>query len=54
MPKKRNSNKKSIQSVQSIGCGHAHSYSLTQIGINVCFNCLMIYYSDCEYKKDGR
>ena len=51
MPKKRNSNKKSNQNIQDIGCLHVHTHTLTQLGSNVWFNCLMIYHSDCEYRK---
>ena len=51
MPKKRNSNKKSNQNIQDIGCPHVHTHTLTQFGSNVWFNCLMIFYSDCEYRK---
>ena len=51
MPKKRNSNKKSNQNIQDIGCPHAHTHTLTQLGSNVWFNCLMIYHNDCEYRK---
>ena len=51
MPKKRNSNKKSNQNIQDIGCPHVHTHTLTQLGSNVWFNCLMIYHSDCEYRK---
>ena len=28
-----------------------HTHTLTKLKINVCFNCLMIYYSNCEYHK---
>ena len=51
MPKKRNSAKKSTQNIQSIGCPHAHTHTLPQLEIDVCFNCLIIYYSDYEYRK---
>ena len=51
MPKKRNSRKKSIQNVQSIGCPHLHTHTLPQFGISTCFSCLMIYHNGCEYRK---
>ena len=51
MSKKRNSRKKSIQNIQSIGCPHLHTHTLPQLGISTCFNCLMIYHNDCEYRK---
>ena len=51
MPKKRNSNKNNSQSIKGIGCSHMHTHTLTKLKINVCFNCLMIYYSNCEYHK---
>ena len=51
MPKKRNSAKKSTQNIQNIGCPHAHTHTLPQLEIDVCFNCLIIYYSDYEYRK---
>ena len=47
----RNSNTKIAHSIKSIGCPHIHTYTLTQSKINVCFNCLIIYYSNCEYRK---
>ena len=51
MPKKRNSRKKSIQNIQSIGCPHLHTHTLPQLGISTCFSCLMIYHNGCEYRK---
>ena len=47
----RNSNAKIDHNIKNIGCPHIHTYALTQSKFNVCFNCFMIYYSNCEYRK---